>query len=457
MKKKIELEVLNFDTMEDFKKWKRFMEEKDNSQYVKNTAVKTTHNKEYIYYFCHRSFVPRTSNKGCNNSKNSGSIKTGFVCPSSIKVHVNNLKVNVQYCSTHIWHDMEIGKQRLFTEDRSMIAVDEYGNGYPVAFCFSNRSDTDTYKHYIQCIKNTIGTINSFIFMSDDEPAFYNAWCSVMGFTNKQLLCTWHILRNWVKNLNKINDPDTVDFGKYFETCYSTRVKKWAMFNRKHVGINTNMYLELLHKNIKYCYLEGKHCKRISQDMITKVNDYWLVISENDINIQYKIEKCQSFYGCALQCKEYQICVHSYKCSSHNDNTIVPLSRDLVSDNGFIQTDTEKIDKKNCEIKNKMEIMCGIYNCSDLNEEDQDFIIKQCDKIISMLSRGSRFKKPINETSKRKIEPQTRFWAKQKVQNQQPALSFTEAKHIRQSLKNISKYTLNVNSTSAFDHSNIKY
>jgi len=60
--------------------------------------------------------------QGCKNSKNSGSIKTGFVCPSSIKVHVNNLKVNVQYCSTHIWHDMEIGKQRLFTEDRSMIA-----------------------------------------------------------------------------------------------------------------------------------------------------------------------------------------------------------------------------------------------------------------------------------------------------------------------------------------------
>jgi len=205
------------------------------------------------------------------------------------------------------------------------------------------------------------------------------------------------------------------------------------------------------------------------------------VISENDINVQYKVEKFQSFDGCALQCKECQICVHSYKCScmnniiylnifkhihaciktelkipAHNDNTIVPLSRDLVIDNGFTQTDTEKINKNNCEIKNKMEIMCGMYNCSDLNEDDQDFIIKQCDKIISTLSRGSRFKKPINETSKRKIEPQTRFWAKQKVQNHQPALSSTEAKHIRQSLKNISKYTLNVNLTPAFDHSYIK-
>lgn len=87
----------------------------------------------------------------------------------------------------------------------TIVVVDEYGNGYPVAFCFSNRSDTDTYKHYFQCIKNTIDTINSFIFMSDDELAFYNAWCSIMGCAVKQLLCTWHILRNWVKNLNKIN------------------------------------------------------------------------------------------------------------------------------------------------------------------------------------------------------------------------------------------------------------
>jgi len=38
------------------------------------------------------------------------------------------------------------------------------------------------------------------------------------------------------------------------------------MFNIKHVGINTIMYLESLHKNIKYCYLEGKHCKRL--DMV---------------------------------------------------------------------------------------------------------------------------------------------------------------------------------------------
>ncbi|KAL5245867.1 hypothetical protein ACI65C_013275 [Semiaphis heraclei] len=206
--------------------------------------------------------------------------------------------------------------------------------------------------------------------------------------------------------------------------------------------------------------------KLILQDMIKKFDDYWLVKSENDMNVQYKVEKFQSFDDCALKCEECQICVHSYKCSCMNntiylnickhlhacvktefkiptqiDKNIVPKSNDLEVDNSFIQIHSDKINKKDSKIKNKLEIMCGMYNCSNLNEEDQNFVLKQCDKIISTLSRGSRFKKPINETpKKKKIEPQTRFWAKQKVQNHQPAaLSSTEAKLIRQSLKNVTK------------------
>jgi len=61
----------------------------------------------------------------------------------------------------------------------SLVVVDEYGNGYPVAFCFSNKSDTALFKHYFQGIKNAIGNITAAVFMSDDELAFYNAWCTV--------------------------------------------------------------------------------------------------------------------------------------------------------------------------------------------------------------------------------------------------------------------------------------
>lgn len=164
----------------------------------------------------------------------------------------------------------------------SLLVVDEYDNGFPVAFCFSNKSDTATYKLFFESIKCTVGIIKPSIFMSDDEPAFYNAWSLVMGQVPKQLLCTWHVLRNWSKNLTKIkssdkkvlvfktlkallyetdeskfykelavindhliNDEETIDFGEYFKTTYLSRIEKWALFNRKHIGINTNMYLEV--------------------------------------------------------------------------------------------------------------------------------------------------------------------------------------------------------------------
>lgn len=171
----------------------------------------------------------------------------------------------------------------------TLLVVDNYGNGFPVAFCFTNKSDTSTYKLFFEYIQRAVGLIKANVFMSDDEPGFYNAWESIMGPVSKQLLCTWHVLRSWGKNLSKIhskekksmvyktlkslihetdknkfyieltkviedlkNDTDTADFGQYFVSNYSSRVEKWAFFNRRHIGINTNMYLEALHKNIKY-------------------------------------------------------------------------------------------------------------------------------------------------------------------------------------------------------------
>jgi len=37
-------------------------------------------------------------------------------------VHIDHQNIKVHFCSTHLWHTHDIGKQRLFVEDRSMIA-----------------------------------------------------------------------------------------------------------------------------------------------------------------------------------------------------------------------------------------------------------------------------------------------------------------------------------------------
>jgi len=49
---------------------------------------------------------------------------------------------------------------------------------------------------FFEKIKVKVGIINSKVFMSDDAPAFYNAWSGVMGNVKHQLLCSWHVNKN---------------------------------------------------------------------------------------------------------------------------------------------------------------------------------------------------------------------------------------------------------------------
>lgn len=86
----------------------------------------------------------------------------------------------------------------------TLMTVDEFGSGCPVAFCFSNRSDEKIFQLFFNVVKSKVGQIQSKVFMSDDASAFYNAWATVMGPVAHKLLCTWHIDRNWRQNLNKI-------------------------------------------------------------------------------------------------------------------------------------------------------------------------------------------------------------------------------------------------------------
>lgn len=133
--------------------------------------------------------------------------------------------------------------------------------------------------------------------MSDDAPAFWNAWISTMPSIPKfHLLCKWHVDNNWRKNLKKIHgsqtvkayiyktlrvlleEPDELEFERllnyflskldqepemrnfkiYFENTYVNRKKLWAACYRHQVMLNTNMVLEAFHKTLKHTYLKGK-------------------------------------------------------------------------------------------------------------------------------------------------------------------------------------------------------
>jgi len=161
----------------------------------------------------------------------------------------------------------------------TIMTVDEFGSGCPVTYCFSNRMDEPIFKLFFNKLKEKVGVIKTYVFMSDDAPAFYNAWAEVMSPVPNKLLCTWHVDKNWRQNLNKISgkqekrafvykslrvllqltsveqfqsclqrfmkdlseDSDTIAFWEYFQRIYSNRPENWAYCYRLRLGLNTNM------------------------------------------------------------------------------------------------------------------------------------------------------------------------------------------------------------------------
>ncbi|XP_072400426.1 uncharacterized protein [Diabrotica undecimpunctata] len=68
-------------------------------------------------------------------------------------------------------------------EMTTIMVIDEFGEGLPVAFMYSNRKDSFIYEIFFTKIKEKLSILNTKTFMSDLALSFYNAWEKVMGQT----------------------------------------------------------------------------------------------------------------------------------------------------------------------------------------------------------------------------------------------------------------------------------
>lgn len=190
----------------------------------------------------------------------------------------------------------------------TLLVIDEFGEGFPAAWCISNHEDFTTMCNFFSEVKKNTGTISSSWFMSDIAPQFYNAWVGVMDECPRpqKLLCTWHVdkaithelrkkigdiateleiykmfrtvleqtdetlfddcLRGFLKRLSL--STKTASFKKYFEREWASRKEQWAYCFRVGLGINTNMFVEAFHKVFKYQYLKGKTNKRLDNCLL---------------------------------------------------------------------------------------------------------------------------------------------------------------------------------------------
>ena len=75
----------------------------------------------------------------------------------------------------------------------SVMVLDDYGEGIPVAWALSNQEDTGTLIQYLTAVKERVGNIKP---ESDNADVFYNAWqIAVFGGEVKRLLCFFHACR----------------------------------------------------------------------------------------------------------------------------------------------------------------------------------------------------------------------------------------------------------------------
>lgn len=208
----------------------------------------------------------------------------------------------------------------------TIIVIDELGDVFPAAFCISTKVDEVNMSVFFSKIKEIVGCLNPDVFMSDDVPAFRNAWIKTMAVPKFYLLCKWHVDNNWRKNLKKIEgsqttqsyiykalrvlleEPDKLqfenilqsflcklgaesglqNFKKYFESNYVNRKRMWAACYQNQVMPNTYVYLETFHNTLKHIYSKFQFKKKQRLDMLL----WHLLKIVRDKNIERLVKLC---------------------------------------------------------------------------------------------------------------------------------------------------------------------
>ena len=74
------------------------------------------------------------------------------------------------------------------------LVVDEFGEGYPVAWCLCNRTAQYILIDFLMAVRQNVGQITPHWVMTDDAEQYFKASVAVFGLGPQKLLCTWHAL-----------------------------------------------------------------------------------------------------------------------------------------------------------------------------------------------------------------------------------------------------------------------
>ena len=114
----------------------------------------------------------------------------------------------------------------------SLLVVDEFAEGVPVAYCLSNKETNSVLRPFFEKVMEKTGPISPAWFMSDLAPQFYDSFTDVNSCSPKRLFCTWHVDKAWQKMLNEkvITENKGGGRGRGF------KVKQWRVQKIGRIG-----------------------------------------------------------------------------------------------------------------------------------------------------------------------------------------------------------------------------
>ena len=87
----------------------------------------------------------------------------------------------------------------------TVLVMDGFGEGIPVAWVIANREDVTILVECLKAIKERTGLLQPRWFMSDDANQYFNAWKGVFG-SMETTLCAWHVDQAWRTALTTVSE-----------------------------------------------------------------------------------------------------------------------------------------------------------------------------------------------------------------------------------------------------------
>jgi hypothetical protein len=263
----------------------------------------------------------------------------------------------------------------------SIVVIDEYGEGIPVAWMVTNREDIIMLTYFFEAIKAKAGDMSPRWFMSDDCETYYTAWQAVFGKESRKILCAWHLHRTWRRALNEHIKEKKEQITIYhhlnlllserveskfrvilqeFLTYYCNRLQQWAPCYREGSSVNTNMYLESFHSLLKIIYMKHKQNKRIDQLMLMLMK----IARDKAYERLYKLEIGKNSHRTSEVNKHHKRAIDMFEKTAIN---VVEwgwtVASETTTDKTYMVThDTEQC---KCKIRCSMCNACPhMYHCS---------------------------------------------------------------------------------------------